>query len=249
MKSKLVLLFLMGFISFGISQAKMKVVAHRGYWDAPGSAQNSIRSLIKADSIKCAACEFDVWLTADKKLVVNHDDTFNGITIETASSDVILNQKLKNGEFLPSLSQFLDSAKMLTIDLVLELKPHKDKGNEIEATNKAIEMVREKGLESRTTYITFSRNIFDELVKKSNRPVFFLSALDPESLKAAGGAGADYHINVYKKNPDWIKQLHNLGLEVNVWTVNDAEGIQWCIDNGADYITTNAPELTQKMIK
>ena len=27
------------------------VVAHRGYWDVEGSAQNSIRALVKADSI------------------------------------------------------------------------------------------------------------------------------------------------------------------------------------------------------
>lgn len=46
-----------------------------------------------------------------KKLVVNHDDHINGYVIETTSSDTILNQKLKNGEYLPSLDQFLDVAK------------------------------------------------------------------------------------------------------------------------------------------
>ena len=60
------------------------VVAHRGYWDAEGSAQNSIRALVKADSIDCYGSEFDVWMTADGKLVVNHDASFKGLTIEAA---------------------------------------------------------------------------------------------------------------------------------------------------------------------
>ena len=129
MKKKLTLIYLTGLLTISITNvnAQPKVVAHRGHWDTEGSAQNSIRALIKADSIKCDACEFDVWLTADKQLVVNHDNTINGYEIETTSSDTILSQKLKNGELLPSLSQFLDVAKLLTVDLVLEIKPHKNR--------------------------------------------------------------------------------------------------------------------------
>ena len=61
--------------------AQPKVIAHRGFWDAPGSAQNSIRALVKADSIGCWGSEFDVWMTADDKLVVNHDASFKGLHI------------------------------------------------------------------------------------------------------------------------------------------------------------------------
>lgn len=80
-------------------------------------------------------------------------------------------------------------------------------------------------------------------------PYSLFNGVSPEVLKSIGGTGADYHINVFKKNPGWIRQLHDLGLKVNIWTVNDPEEIQWCIDNGADYITTNDPELVQKMIR
>ena len=34
-------------------QAQTQVIAHRGFWKTPGSAQNSITSLQKADSIGC----------------------------------------------------------------------------------------------------------------------------------------------------------------------------------------------------
>ena len=45
-----------------VSAAPTKIVAHRGYWTAPGSAQNSIRSLVKADSVGADASEFDVYI-------------------------------------------------------------------------------------------------------------------------------------------------------------------------------------------
>ena len=54
-------------------QAQTKVIAHRGFWKIPGSSQNSISSLLKADSIGCYGSEFDVWIAKDNKLVVNHD--------------------------------------------------------------------------------------------------------------------------------------------------------------------------------
>ena len=61
-----------------------KVIAHRGYWETEGSAQNSIRSLFKADSIGCYASEFDIWMTKDSVVVLNHDPSINGIVIEKA---------------------------------------------------------------------------------------------------------------------------------------------------------------------
>ena len=50
------------------TSAQTRVIAHRGFWKTQGSAQNSITSLLKADSIGCYGSEFDVWLT--KKIMV-----------------------------------------------------------------------------------------------------------------------------------------------------------------------------------
>ena len=69
------ILFVMMAVVCGVcAYSQSKVVAHRGYWKTEGSAQNSIRALVKADSIGCWGSEFDVWMTADGKLVVCHDE-------------------------------------------------------------------------------------------------------------------------------------------------------------------------------
>ena len=56
-------------------QAQTQVIAHRGYWKAEGSAQNSLASLRKAAEAKVYGSEFDVQMTADGIVVVNHDNT------------------------------------------------------------------------------------------------------------------------------------------------------------------------------
>ena len=80
-------------------------------------------------------------------------------------------------------------------------------------------------------------------------PVYYLDGdLAPKKLKALGLAGADYHYNVIYKNPEWVKQAHDLGLKVNVWTVDKIEDMKKLIDMGVDFITTNEPELLKDVL-
>lgn len=247
-KSLLTMLLFAGFLS--AMGTNPKVVAHRGHHRAEGSAQNSIRSLVKADSIGADFCEFDVWLSADDVLYVNHNADINGVVIETSLSEQIDTCRLKNGERIPRLDAFLDTASTLGIGLVLELKHHKDSLREDVAVPKIVELVAEKGLSPRTTYITFSKHAHGLLVEQGGgRPVFYLTGCDPDELVAMKSSGADFHISHFRKNPDWIERTHANGMEVNIWTVDKEEDIRYAIDRGADYITTNEPELTQKLIK
>lgn len=238
--------------------AKPQVVAHRGHWTPEGSAQNSVRSLVKADSIKCDASEFDVWSTVDGVIVVNHDPTVNGIKIEKAHSLDVTRQHLANGELLPTMEQLMTVAEKLDTRLVCELKTHKDRQLEAKAVETIIAMIDKHGLNDRVDYITFSKEGMLDLIRLAPKgtPVYFLTskltvedgAMSPKQLKEAGAAGMDYETKTLRKNPGWIKECHDLGMKVNVWTVNSPEDIQWCIDHGVDYITTNDPELVQSMI-
>jgi glycerophosphoryl diester phosphodiesterase len=51
-----------------------------------------------------------------------------------------------------------------------------------------------------------------------------------------------------QQHPEWIKQSQALGMTVNVWTVNDTERIQWCIDQKVDFITTDNPEEVKRLL-
>ncbi|MDE6448818.1 MAG: glycerophosphodiester phosphodiesterase [Muribaculaceae bacterium] len=231
---------------------KPLVVAHRGYWKAEGSAQNSIRAIAKADSVKCFGSEFDVWVTADGVVVVNHDPSINDVVIETSNADEVLAQTLSNGEHVPTLEAYLQEAvKYPDLQLVCELKPHTSNWRETVAINEILRLMKEYNLENRVDYITFSKNGFKKLIKNAPQgtAVYYLDGdYVPEQIKFMGGAGIDYSIGAIRNHPEWIKQSHDLGLKVNVWTVNKTADMQWCIDNGVDFITTNEPEKLQRLL-
>lgn len=254
MKTKLFLLTsCISLIFCSILQAQQtQVIAHRGFWKTDGSAQNSIAALVKADSIQCYGSEFDVWLTKDNQLVVNHDDTFHGVTIQDATSSVCTAIRLDNGESLPTLRQYLEKSRMLNTRLILELKSHRTPEQETQAIKGIVAMVKEFSLEKRVEYISFSQHAIKEFVRLAPKgtPIYYLNGdIPPQELKDWGCAGPDYHINVFRKHPEWIEECHRLGMKVNAWTIDKVEDMEWLIEHKADFITTNQPVLLQQIIK
>lgn len=228
-----------------------KIIAHRGYWQSPGSAQNSIRALIKADSIGCYASELDVWMTADSVLVVNHDSNINGIVIETSKYADIKNQRLSNGETLPTLNEYLVAAVPLSVRLVCELKVHDSRSREVKAVADILSAVARYGLTSRTDYITFSPTAFKEFCRKAPTEcgVYYLNNdYVPAQIRFMGGRGIDYSMRAMRNHPEWIDEAHALGLLVNIWTVDAEADMMWCIEHGADFITTNKPEQLEALL-
>lgn len=228
---------------------KPKVIAHRGFWKTLGSAENSIAALVKADSIGCYGSEFDVWLTADDKLMVNHDGWHDGHSFEKTSSTILRTLKLSNGEYVPTLEEYLDKARKLKIRLILELKPHNDPERETKAVEMVLQMVKEKKLTKRIEYISFSRHIISEFVRlaPSKTPILYLGQdISPKELKAMGATGADYNYWAFHKNPEWLKELKELKMTSNVWTVDNVSEMKWCIEKGIDLLTTNEPIIFQK---
>ncbi|WP_071146419.1 glycerophosphodiester phosphodiesterase family protein [Bacteroides ihuae] len=252
MKIKRLIIITSLFITTHSAMAQTQAIAHRGFWKTDGSAENSLTSLEKADSIGCYGSEFDVWLAEDNELVVNHDGSYKGKNMEKTPSSELIKLKLKNGENLPTLKQYLKKGKKLKTRFILELKAHSTPERETEAIQKIISMVRGMGLTNRMEYISFSLHAIKEFIRLApeGTPIFYLEGgLSPQQLKEIGATGADYHLNVFKKNPDWIAKCHELGLKVNVWTVNKSEDFQWLINNEVDYITTNEPALLQEILK
>ena len=234
------------------SEPKVKVIAHRGYWNTEGSAQNSIRAIELADEIKAYGSEFDVHLTSDNVLVVFHDRKIDSIDIQQTPYADLKNITIANGEKIPTLDQLLERAKSLKhTKLIFELKSHSTPERDREAAKYSVDMISEKGLTKQTEYIAFSLEAAKELHRLSpETPVYYLNGdLSPKELKDLGLAGLDYHYGVMRKNPNWFKEAKDLGLKINIWTVNKPEIMKEMIDAGADFITTDEPELLQQVIR
>ena len=254
MTKKLILAAAMLLTGSAAVAAQPKVISHRGYWTAPNSAQNSLASFTKADSVGVFGSEIDVWLTADDKLIVNHDRVYKGtdINMEKATLKEITSIVLPNGENIPTLDAYLRLvATKPNTRLILEMKSLSDLKREDLATEKIVKALRKYNLLDRTDIIAFSINAclaFKKLMPDGR--IFYLNGdLAPRSIKKLGLTGIDYSMSVLRKNPKWVEQAHKEGLEVNVWTVDTEEDMRYFIDLGVDYITTDYPERLQALLK
>lgn len=231
--------------------AQTKVIAHRGHWNCEGGAQNSIAALRNAHAAGVYGSEFDVHITADGVVVVNHDDEIQGVRIETASYADLKDTKLANGEVLPTLRQYLEAGKQLEgMQLILEIKKHATPEREDCCIAECLKEVKELGLENRVDYISFSMHACEQLVKECpDARVYYLgSDVAPEIIKQKHLTGIDYHGNALVQNPSWIEQSHALGLKVNVWTIDDVKQMQQFTSAGVDFITTNRPEEALQIV-
>lgn len=234
------------------AMAQPKIVAHRGYWRTEGSAQNSITSLQKAAAVGCYGSEFDVWITADGVPVVFHDATIDGIRIEDTTFATLMNHRLQNGEFIPTLQQYLtEGSRIEGCQLILEIKPHRNEVRDKRIADMCVELVRTLGLEKKTEYISFSKVVCQRLheITPDSKVAYLNGELAPAQIKEMGLTGIDYNEKVFVKHPEWLQEAKQLGVEVNVWTVDGEENLRHHVNlEGVDLITTNDPEILKGIL-
>lgn len=232
------------------------VVAHRGYWncEAAGYAQNSVAALKAAQDCGFWGSEFDVNMTADEVVLVNHDENFQGVNINDNNYEAFKDFRLKNGEPIPTLDDYLAQAvKNTNTTLVLEVKFHKTREMEDRCCQLCVEKLREYGLldPEKVIFISFSIEACKTLVRLC--PGFTVQYLHnimtPDEVFAAGVPGIDSHFSNAYKNEDWIPSARRNGMSVNLWTVDKPEDIEKSLGFGIDQITTNYPELARSIMK
>lgn len=88
--------------------------------------------------------EQDVQLTKDKNVVVNHDDSIQGMMISDVAYAELKDIKLGNGSRLSTPDDYLKAGKALPdIQLILEIKPHRTETEENEVTALVVRKVKE----------------------------------------------------------------------------------------------------------
>lgn len=230
-----------------------QVIAHRGAWKKNNLPQNSIASLRQAIMLGCAGSEFDVRMTADDSLIINHDSDFNGMQIEKSHYVDLIQHRLANGEKLPTLDEYLNEGLRSNDHtlMIIEIKPaDQGKQRSLLVADKVYEMVVRKKMLDKVCFISFDYDVLLRLLKR-NRHVntqYLEGDRPPEQLRKNGINGADFHYSVYHDNPDWLSMSKKIGLRLNAWTVNDEAEMQWLLENSFDYITTNEPELLMSLL-
>lgn len=231
----------------------VKIIAHRGYHsDGSTAPENSIAALQAAQSLGVWGVETDIRATTDKVFVISHDEnTPAGNKITTSTYAQIKDDKLSNGESIPTFDAFLKEAKK-TPDLILFVEIKSIQGSSSSDRNAmmkvATDLVDKYGMADQVVWGSFWWEYLTRIqTAKSNAKLFYLrndgSVL--ESSTSVDAMKAKKVIPSYNITPNsnlsYISVFHNAGLEYNAWTINSEEDFKLCILNGVDIITTDKP--------
>lgn len=235
-----------------VNAQESKIIAHRGAWKNTNAPQNSIAALQEAIKQNVWGSEFDVHLTKDGVLVVNHDNDFYGIDIATSTYEELLTKEHPNGEKIPTAEEYLkEGIKQKKTKLIYELKTNR---LGLEETLKSVEfslaLINKLNAKNKVEVIAFSWDACLKLRSMDKKiKIHYLNGdKTPQELKDAKISGFDYNINVLKKKPEWISNAQTIGLKTNVWTVNKQEDMEYFIRQKTDYITTDEPELLKTLL-
>jgi glycerophosphoryl diester phosphodiesterase len=227
-------------------------VAHRGAWKRNHLPENSIASLKAAIALGCMGSEFDVRMTADDSLVINHDPAYNGLTIEKTNYSQLLAYTLSNGEKIPTLREYITAGIVdkSNTQLIIEIKPSdisKERGKAVAAT--VVHLINELGATQKVQYISFDYDMLQTIIALEPAAItqYLEGDRSPEQLKADGIRGADFHFSVYEEHPDWIAMAVKNQIILNAWTVNEETKMRELLEKGVQLITTNEPELALKI--
>lgn len=250
------------------------VIAHRGAsFDAPEHTRHAYTEAVRqgADSI-----ELDLQLTADGVLVTLHDETLDRVAgLPDQIADVTYAQLLEvdigawfnrshpdraDNRFVGARVQTL--AEVLSshpppFRLHLELKSPSRHGGRVEQA--LVDVLRDHGeLESGREDSRFVVECFDPdslrrvrvLAPELPTGLLWYEA-DPGLVRAEMPEGVDVSCPesfVALMHPEHVSAAHARGLEVHVWTADEAEEIEALVESGVDGVFTNRPAVARKVV-
>lgn len=243
-----------------------KVVAHRGGSKEAGDAvpDNSIASLDYAMGLGCYASECDIYITADKRVVVAHADgdgkIFGHYPFEATLDELRAAGTLSNGEVLPTLEEYLDhamkegSCTRLWLDIKNITKPSDLPDHPVEACKQACKIIADKNAVKWVEFICTG----NEAVMSRCAPIVWRY----EGLNMGWMANrpvADYTAHSYEwanmdvKNmtdathsgPRTVDEFVNAGVAISVYNVDKPKNMRYYIErlDQMKAICTNNPHL------
>lgn len=234
------------------------IVAHRGYHAPDSIPENSRASLAAAIERGFYGSEFDVWLTKDDSLVVNHDKSFRtdplGRIIKDTPYSELSGIRLDNGETIPSFRDFLKQEQdNQRVKLICELKRHGSDSRNAELFDRCYALAKSMKVENMIVWQTFSFELCKHIVSVDPyaRVIYICTkekdVKTPEEIVAAGLDGVNYSAAIYDAHPGFISEFHKRGLKANLCLQDDPE-VWKKYAKTVDLIGTNDPEGLRKIL-
>ena len=228
----------------------VRMVAHRGVSGL--ERENTCAAFVAAGNRSYFGVETDIHRTADGRYIVFHDDNLtrllgDGRVVEEMCFDELralrltdLDGNARGDLLLPTLEEYVHICKKYDKDCVLEIKNH----FEPEDIDNVIAIIRGIGWLERTIFISFDLPNMICIREKlpQQRAQYLVSTFGDDLLDILKGHHLDLDIKYSSLSAEQVRACHEAGIQVNVWTVNEAADAERLAGYGVDFITSNILE-------
>jgi glycerophosphoryl diester phosphodiesterase len=249
--------FIVLVICSSVAKSQTKVVAHRGF--SSKAPENTLAAFQMAIASGADYFELDVHQTKDDSLIVIHDKTLdktssNGTTGKVKHLNFKDLENIKVGypkkfgnqfiqEKLPTLREALLLAKG-KIKVCIEVKV---RGAEPEI----LKLIRELKMENEVVIFSFHYSVLKNFRKEDPfiRLIYLKTGAKKRTIKKAKkvraiGIGAGPKTRISQQ---FMATIHQKGLELWCWTINNEEEIKELMQLGVHYIITDYPYKALKL--
>ena len=230
-----------------------RIYAHRG---ASGYApENTLEAFELAASMGADGVELDVHVAKDGELVVAHDEAVDRVANGSGLICRMTTAELKRLRFnkthpeyenatIPTLREVFELLKPTGLKINVELKNSYIVYENLE--EKCLKLADDMGMSDRILYSSFNHHSM--LRMKAIDPSIPCGLLYEATMIESWNYAHRLGVNAIHPHfselqvKDEVSHAHALGLDVNVWTVNDEADIVNCLRAGADIIIGNYPD-------
>lgn len=240
------------------------IIAHRGA--SAYYPENTLSAFDGAIAMGADMVEFDVQLTADKEVVVFHDEKISRCTNGRGRvSDHTLSslKKLDAGSWfdksfkktsLPKLAEALDICKnRIAVNIEIKTEAVSDiVAGGIE--EKCLKIIEYKGMRGHVVFSSFDPRAIMHLKQIDSTvavAVLFEKKLygsrPPSEVLELVNADA-FNCSASELSKKWLEDIRPKHIPVNIYTVNDEKKMKRFLDMGVKGIFTNKPDVLKKVL-
>lgn len=233
-----------------------RVIAHRGLSGI--ERENTVPAFVAAANRSYYGIETDVHVTKDGRFVVIHDDDTKRVTegavdlaVEQSEAkeltEIVLpdrdGTRIRSDIRIPTLEEYIAVCKKYDKVCVLELKNHFN----VDDIVRMIESIDAQGYLCGMIFISFNYENCVNLRKLlPDATIQWLVGSIELSEEEIISRLLEYRLDIdvfhRRIGEHTIERLHEKGIRVNTWTVDDKECAEALAKGGVDYITTNILE-------
>ena len=194
-----------------------------------------------ADGLEC-----DVRLSRDNQLVLWHDPTMERITGNSARiASLDFSEIKKIYPQVITLEEVLVLARDNKKELAIETKHPVPTGNAVE--KKVMELLKQEKQVAEISIMSFSWLALENIRKidPNQQTVALLNEWFPYAMQRFTSAQViGLEISAFRKKP----HLNQDPRKLFIWTVDDADDMRFCADNGVDVLITNTPSYARSVL-